>query len=208
MIYGQYALLIIVSYLLGAIPFGLVVGRMTKGIDVRNYGSGKIGATNTLRSLGPKYAAIVFISDIGKASVSVLLAQNLTGSAPLAVLCGLAAIIGHNWSVYIGWQGGRGVASSCGGLLVLCPQATLIGLVTSIIIMATTRYVSLGSIMGAAVGALTTFFWVVYFDAPPAYGLYAFMAATLIIWQHRDNIRRLQQGVERKLGEKAEIVKA
>ena len=193
---------IAVGYLLGAIPVGLIVGKVTKGIDIRQYGSGKVGATNTLRTLGWGPSAAVFLLDIAKASLSIEIAR-LVGAPPVVQsLAGVAAVAGHCWSVYIGFNGGRGVASTLGSSLVVFPIAGLAGLVTAGLVMWRTRYVSLGSLSGTAVGTLVVLALVALGQLDPGYLALA-PAAVIVFVRHLDNIERLRAGTERKLGEKA-----
>ena len=199
-----YAALVVLGYLLGAIPSGLIAGKMLKGIDIRQYGSGKVGATNTLRTLGKGPSIAVLLADMVKAVLAVLLARWLTGSPGVEVAAALAAIVGHNWPAYIGWRGGRGVSSSFGVLILFSPLAALVCLVTFVGVIAWSRYVSLGSLVGSAVGCVMLLGMVITSLLPTAYAVYALLGAALIIFQHRDNIERLWRGTERKLGQKAE----
>jgi glycerol-3-phosphate acyltransferase PlsY len=197
---------IIVGYLLGAIPTGLIVGKLTKGIDIRQYGSGKVGATNTLRTLGWGPSAVVFLLDIVKAAVAVGLARLLGGPPAVQALAGVAAVAGHCWSLYIGFGGGRGVASSLGSSLVISPAAGVIALAVAGLVMWRTRYVSLGSLSGTAVGALLVVAQAALGWLDPGFALLA-LAGAIVYSRHLDNIERLRSGTERKLGEKAERVK-
>ena len=193
---------ILVGYLLGAIPVGLIVGKATKGIDIRQYGSGKVGATNTLRTLGWGPSAVVFLLDISKAALSIEIAR-LVGAPPVVQsLAGVAAVVGHCWSAYIGFNGGRGVAASLGTALVVSPVAGLLGLAAAGLVMWRTRYVSLGSLSGAVFATLIVVAQVALGQLDPGY--LALAPATIVIFvRHLDNIERLRAGSERKLGEKA-----
>ncbi len=194
-----------VGYLLGATPVGLIVGKLTKGVDIRQYGSGKVGATNTLRTLGWGPSAAVLLLDMTKAVVSVELARAV-GAPPLfQALAGLAAVVGHCWSAYIGFNGGRGVAASLGSSLVISPIAGLVGAAVFGLVTWRTRYVSLGSLSGGIVGSIVILAQVALGSLDPGYAALA-AAAVIIVVRHLDNIERLRAGTERKLGEKASKV--
>jgi glycerol-3-phosphate acyltransferase PlsY len=196
----------LLGYLLGAVPFGLIIGRLTRGIDLREYGSHRTGATNALRTLGLPAAAAVFLLDVAKGAAAVLLARLLFADDPLvdwaAAIAGFAAIVGHNWSVFIGFTGGRGVATSAGGLLAMSPWTVLIMAPIVIGIMWRTRYVSLGSIAGGLLApVVTAILWLVDLATVPAIA-YAFASGLLVTAAHADNIARLRAGTERKIGQK------
>lgn len=201
-----------VSYLLGAIPWGYIIPRLSRGIDIRKYGSGNIGMANVLRTVGGWLAGVVLALDVGKGVLAVLLAWLLTVHSPRAqVVAGIMALIGHDWSVFLRFRGGRGAAVALGGLLVMAPYAAIAGVATFVAIMLKSRYVSLGSITGAAVG-LAAFPVFAAFRVPNWLGVhswtyicFAVAAACIVVLQHRDNIRRLLRGEERKLGEAALI---
>lgn len=207
---GVGALLIVAAtaYLLGSIPSGLLIGRWLAGVDIRQHGSGRTGATNALRSLGARGFAFTFLADAGKAILAILLARWLVGDTlgpgVGEAVAATAAIIGHNWSVYIGFVGGRGVATAFGSMLLLYWPGALIGLAVAAALMAATRYVSLGSIVGVLIGLVAAVVAVVTDLRPPALLGFAAVAAAIVIVQHRDNIQRLLAGTERKLGRRAE----
>lgn len=192
------------GYLLGAIPSGLLIGRWLGGIDIRRYGSGRTGATNAMRSLGARGFALTFVADAGKAVAAVLAARAIAGDTGLAAeaLAAVAAIVGHNWSLYIGFGGGRGVACSFGAMLMLFWPGALIGLLVCGALILVTRYVSLGSIAGTVVGLIAALVDVAL-GAPPALGLFALATAAIVIGSHHDNIARLLAGTERKMGQPA-----
>lgn len=196
------ALVLPFSYLLGAIPSGLVLGKIMRGIDLREYGSGKTGAANVLRTLGWGASIGVGVADVAKGVIVVLLARSLLVSDWAVVAAALAAVIGHNWSVYMGFRGGRGVNTSLGGLLAMSPLIAVLLMVMALAVIAVTRYVSLGSILGAAFGSLLVAIFVVAGWQPLFLFVYITIAAALLILQHRDNIGRLLAGKERRVGER------
>jgi acyl phosphate:glycerol-3-phosphate acyltransferase len=204
------AIAAVIGYLLGAIPFGLIIGRVTRGIDIRDYGSHRTGATNALRTLGARAAAFVFILDVAKGVVAVLLARTLFGADPLvewaAAVAGLAAVIGHNWSIFIGLTGGRGVATSTGALAALAPVALLILAPVVILIIWRTRLVSLGSISGSLLSPFVVAALALAALAPPPAVAYAAAAGLLVTAAHADNISRLRAGTERRIGQKETTV--
>lgn len=194
----------VLGYLLGALPFGLIVGRMTRGIDLRDYGSHRTGATNALRTLGLRAAALVFLLDVGKGLAAVLLARLLFAGDPLvewaAAVAGFAAVVGHDWSVFIRFTGGRGVATSAGALGAMSPWTILVLAPIVIGIIWRTRYVSLGSITGGLLApVITAVLWAVG-AASVAAIVYAAASGLLVTAAHADNIARLRAGTERKIG--------
>jgi glycerol-3-phosphate acyltransferase PlsY len=216
MMIAKFVAVVILGYLLGSIPFGLLLARRQAKVDVREHGSGKIGATNVLRTAGRKSAALVAIMDILKGVLAVVFAGLIVGKGYLVfggfglgslvaqVLAALAAIAGHNWSVFLRFRGGRGVATFFGGLIALCPPAAIFGGEIIIIGAGLTKYVSLGSIAGA-VGAYAILVPLTIMNGfPIEYLFYALVGAIIIFVMHRDNIVRLIRGKERKLGEKAD----
>ncbi len=218
MIIAKFAAVVIIGYLLGSLPFGVWIGRRGAGVDIRQCGSGKIGATNVLRMAGRKAAAAVVSLDALKGVLAVVFAGLIFGRGYLVVgnfalgtlvaqvMAALAAIAGHNWSVFLKFRGGRGVATFFGGLIALCPPAAIFGGEILIIGAGLTRFVSLGSIAGA-VGAYTILVPLTIMNGfPIEYLAYALIGAIAIIVMHRDNIARLMSGKERKLGDKAENV--
>jgi len=204
----RFVAVILVSYLLGAVPFGVLISRLTKGIDIRRYGSGKIGATNVIRTVGGKAGLISMLLDLAKGSLAVLFAWLMLHTHVAQIVAATAAVIGHNWSIYIGFQGGRGVAVFVGGLFAMYWP---LGLATGAVVLgiaALTRYMSLGSIVGIAVSIPAMLSLVIMDRQPWEYLAYSAAVGCLILFQHRDNIRRLRTGTERKLGEKGEAREA
>ena len=192
--------LLVFAYLLGSLPIGLLVGKAVKGIDVREHGSGNIGASNVWRLLGPFWGSLVFVLDVGKGFLPVLLARtHATPLSWLPVVAGLAAILGHNFSVFLKFKGGKGVATSCGVALGLSWQAGLIGLGTWLAVLGLTRYISVSSLVGTAAGAFGIW-WLN--DKRLPYGLFSLLATAFVFVKHRANIRRIQAGTEPKAFQK------
>ncbi|KHG65593.1 hypothetical protein QT17_05755 [Thermus sp. 2.9] len=191
---------LLLAYLFGSIPAGVLVAR-TYGVDLRKVGSGNIGATNVLRALGPGPALVVAFFDVFKGGIAVLIARAVGIEGPLLGGVALAAVLGHNFSVFLGFRGGKGVATSFGTLLFLDPLLALWTLPIGLSVMLLTRYVSAGSMTGGVAAlvlslALGRPLWEV--------GTVALMAL-LIFFTHRDNLKRLQAGTERRLGERVEV---
>lgn len=196
----QYSYILALSYLLGSIPWGYFILQWTKGIDIRDYGSGRTGMSNVLRTSGKKGAAPVLILDLGKGVLVVVFARYILGPGYGEVCAGLIALIGHNWPLFLSFRGGRGIATGLGALSVMSPIAALIGAIVFIPVTLLSRYLSLGSILGvicASGSVIAMVFMGVY---SPEYGLYAGIAGAMILWQHRDNMKRLVSGTERRLG--------
>jgi len=211
----KYLVIAIVAYLLGAIPFGLIISRRMAHVDIREHGSGNIGATNVFRTLGTRLGLLTGILDLSKAATAVLLAMFIIGNEVFVVaghdihvqlaqiLAAISAMVGHNWSVYIKFKGGKGVACFIGGLLVINWVVALIGLAAGIIIALTTRYVSLGSMLMAVCVLLVLVALALLAVSAPVYIVYGLLAAGLIVFQHRSNIMRLKSGTELRLGDKS-----
>ena len=198
-LFGTVALML-VAYLAGSVPVGIVVARITGGPDPRTIGSGRTGGTNALRALGRKWAAVVVVGDLLKGALPVLLARVVTGGDPLTeVLCGGAAVAGAIWSIFVGFRSGRGVGTGVGTMLVIQPIAVLLAAPVFVLVIVLTRYVSLGSLLGSAatLPAMLLVFMVVP-ETPLPYVLYAAVGAAFIWLAHADNIDRLLHGTERK----------
>jgi glycerol-3-phosphate acyltransferase PlsY len=202
----ELAAVVIGSYLIGSIPSGLVVGRLRR-IDVREYGSGNIGTTNVVRTLGARYGAVVLIADVLKGAIAVILARYIIGSAISEMAAGLAAVAGHDWSLFLKFRGGRGVATSLGGLLPMAmpaPLSGIIGLAIFVLVILASRYVSLASIVGSVSAVVVMAVFLGLDRVPWQYLVYIAVVVALIIYQHRDNISRLISGTETKFGQKGE----
>jgi len=198
-----YLVAIAIGYLLGSFPSGYVVGRL-KGIDVRQWGSGRIGGTNVLRSVGPWAAILAVLSDVAKGVVAVFVARALVGSPSAEVLAGLAAILGHDFSIFLRFSGGRGVATTMGALGALYLPAPLILGLLGLSVIAVSRYASLGSLTMATLMPFAMLYLVLFADKPAWYLVYGLAAGILIVVLHRGNIQRLLAGTERKIGERGE----
>lgn len=194
-----WLLSLIIAYLLGSIPFGFILAK-TKKIDIRRYGSGKIGAANIYRTLGIKAGILVLFADLAKGFVAVIIAKSLLDNPLAWASAGFLAIVGHNWSVFLRFQGGRGVAAYFGGLLALYFPVGAISSILTLLIMALSRYASLGSLLGSLSSVVLLFvFRGNLLKEFPVYLTYTMLGTTLIFFQHRDNISRLLSGKERKL---------
>jgi glycerol-3-phosphate acyltransferase PlsY len=224
----QYApvllVIVVVSYLVGSVPFGLIAGRMA-GVDIRQHGSGNIGATNVWRVLGRKWGLPVFVLDVAKGLIAAIFGKWLAAHWGLTVelphlhtkvihldpslggiAAGLCAIIGHNFPVWLRFKGGKGVATSLGALFGLMPLASTLTFMTWGLVLKVTRYVSVASI----IGALALPLWVLLmYMIPPEYGgligwpyfYFAVVATILLIVRHVPNMKRLVAGTERRMGE-------
>lgn len=192
---------IILGYLLGSISTSYIVGKITRGVDVRNYGSGNAGATNTLRVLGWKMALVVLVGDILKGVLAIAFASLVTGGEAHAAsrvymaLAGLFAIVGHNWPVFLQFRGGKGVATTIGVLAVLSFFPTLYAGLLAVVIILLTRYVSLGSLVLIAF----TFIFQFFLHTPSVYIGITFIIGVLVFWRHRENIVRLLHGKENRI---------
>lgn len=199
--------MVVLGYLIGAIPVGVVVGKLRRGIDVREHGSGSMGMTNVMRTVGHGAGALVFLADVAKGAVVVALAWAIIGSGSDMffwgqVAGGVAAVIGHSWPVYIGFRGGRGISTGFGAILVLSWPVALIAFAVFLVVVGLSRYVSLGSILGATTMLVALIPFIVYDMEPVAYIVFAAAVVPLIVFRHRGNISRLLSGTESKIGQK------
>ena len=193
------------AYLIGSIPVGLIVSKLFGNVDPREHGSGSMGATNVLRTVGKKAAALVFVLDFGKGAVMIGLSLLVAPDAKLLhALTGTFVIVGHTWPVFAGFKGGKGISPGWGAILVLSPisaAVTLVGLLVALV----TRYVSLGSMIGAGLGVLVLIVLAVIdvpmdvVNAPVEYLAFAIPAVVLILFSHRENMMRLHKGTENRL---------
>lgn len=192
----ELVLAVVLGFLLGSIPFPYLLTRR-RGVDLRRVGSGNVGATNALRVSSPATAVTVLALDAGKGSLAVWVAEAITRQHTLAVCAGLAAIAGHVYPPWLGFRGGKGLATSAGVFAVLAPAATAAAALVFLALVAATRYVSLGSV-GAIVALPPLSAW---FGASPAVLAGTCAASALVAVRHRANLRRLWAGSERRLGQ-------
>ena len=191
---------IVGAYLIGAVPIGWLVARAFGVSDLRRHGSGTIGATNVLRTLGRLPAIVTLLGDVLKGYVAVALAARFTQGDPVAVaLATVAAVVGNCWSVFLGFRGGKGVATGLGALLRLVPWATLAALPVFVAVVATSRFVSLGSLLGALCVPLGA----ALLGYPRASVIAAVAVALIVVGRHHANIARLRAGTESRLGQKS-----
>ena len=208
---------IVVGYLLGSIPCGLWLGKIFYHVDIREYGSGRTGATNVLRTCGKVAFVLSIIGDFGKAYLAVVLSTlilqdnvftmgSLTiNDNAIRVMAGIAAIVGHTWPIFANFRGGRGVSSFMGGLTALCPWAAIFAVAALIVVVSATKYMSLGS-MVAVVGAYVIMIPLTLFAGYPAEDMaFVLVGTILVLLDHSDNIVRLVKGTERKVGQKEKI---
>lgn len=190
-------ILVIISYLLGSIPSALIVGKLWKGIDVRNYGSGNLGATNVLRVLGWGPAVLVAIMDVGKGVLAVYIAKTfLLNNYIFILLCIVAAVVGHSFPIFAGFRGGRSVGVSFGILFYLFPKASILIFLFGIIIVSLTKYKSVASISCALVYPMLLYL----IEKPPLeYLIGVIIVCLFIIYRHIPNIKRLIKGEEHKV---------
>jgi acyl phosphate:glycerol-3-phosphate acyltransferase len=191
------ALLVVAGYLIGSLSFALLLVRWRTGADIRKEGSGNAGATNVLRAHGKALGLAVALLDAAKGTAAVLLVRLVTADPRYAAAAGFAAILGHVFPLYSGFRGGKGVATAVGAFLVLAPLGTLACLAVFLLLVAATRYVSLGSVVAMtllppAAGLLSR--------APRAVVVAAAATAVLVVFKHLDNLKRLARGEERKFG--------
>lgn len=190
---------IVAAYLIGGIPWGVVLARLVGGPDPRSQGSGRTGGANVLRVLGPRVAAVAAVLDLLKGSIAAILPVLLGAGLTVQAFAVLAAIIGHSRSPYIGFRGGRGVSPAFGSLLVLWPLVALITIPVFFGVIRLTHYSSLGSLTATTLAGVIVVVWVLTQGLPLANLIYAIGAPVLIWYFHRDNIERLLAGQERTI---------
>lgn len=195
------AAILIGSYLLGSIPFGLIIVKAWKGVDIRQYGSGNIGATNVLRIAGKGPAAIVFIADVSKGLIPVYVAQQIAHNDWLTMAGGMAAIVGHATSVFLRFRGGKAVATSLGVIVGLDPRVAGIAFGLWLVLVMLTRYVSIASIT-VTISIVPLMF---AFHSPVAVKVFGAVASAFILIKHKSNISRLIQRTEPRIGQKVKL---
>jgi acyl phosphate:glycerol-3-phosphate acyltransferase len=210
MVWGRYAGALILAYLLGAVPVGWVLVKLVKNLDIRRIGSGRTGGTNVLRVAGAIPALLTVLGDFFKGYGAVALARMLVPDQPpvaallIIALAGLAAVAGHNFSVFLGFAGGAGTMTTLGAAVALAPVPALVIGVVGLLIVAIWRYSSLGSLTIAVLMALGCILGAALALIPAAYLPFALGTSALSIWALRPNIARLRQGTERKVGQPAQ----
>lgn len=203
----EYIIIAIIAYLIGSINFSILISKKKAGYDIRQKGSGNAGTTNMLRNLGKKYAAITLICDVLKGVVAIVIAiivGNILGDTNKALLvqiAGVAVVIGHTFPIFFGFKGGKGVATSLGILLMTNWQLGLICLVFALVLMALTRVVSMGSIAAAILYPILTLghYIVESSGLGNGYFIYSVILAVIVIFNHRENIKRILSGTENKI---------
>ena len=209
----QFIAVVVIGYLLGSIPFGLIISKLKTGVDIRQHGSGKTGATNVMRAAGTKLGMLTIGLDVAKAAVAVLVATVIirgSGTVTIGTMsihwmhiaqvsAGMAAVAGHNWPVFAKFKGGRGVTAYFGTLFAIYPPVGIFGAQVLAITALRSRHMSLGSILGASAALVVMIPLTIVYNFPPIYLAYCSAVVAMIVIQHADNIRRLRQGTERRL---------
>jgi len=209
----QFIAVVVIGYLLGSIPFGLIISKLKTGVDIRQHGSGKTGATNVMRAAGTKLGMLTIGLDVAKAAVAVLVATVIirgSGTVTIGSMSvhwmhiaqvsgGMAAVAGHNWPVFAKFKGGRGVTAYFGTLFAIYPPVGIFGAQVLAITALRSRHMSLGSMLGASAALVVMIPLTIVYNFPPIYLAYCSAVVAMIVVQHADNIRRLRQGTERRL---------
>lgn len=193
---------IVLSYFIGSVSTAYILVKLMKGIDIRTVGSKNAGATNVQRVLGTGPALLVFALDMLKGVLAVMIGR-LTGGSTASLWCGIAAVVGHNWPLFFGLRGGKGTATTLGVLWAVMPNIALIITAVGIVAIAITRYVSLGSVLGAPLLLIL----VIVAGKSWNYIIFAFILMSMTLYRHRENIVRLLEGRESRLGQKLKRVK-
>ncbi|MFQ5803049.1 MAG: glycerol-3-phosphate 1-O-acyltransferase PlsY [Candidatus Methylomirabilales bacterium] len=188
--------LVFIAYLIGSIPFGLLISRAVGRVDIRQHGSGNIGTANVLRIMGKRAAALTLVGDLLKGFLPVLAARLLGGAELFVAGVGIAAVLGHNWSIYLRFTGGKGVATSFGVLLAMTPLPAFFGLLVWLAVLLIYRYTSL-SAMVASVCIPPV---ILFSTGSGPYFIFSIVVALLIFIRHHDNIKRIWAGTEHRVG--------
>ncbi len=199
----KYILVIVLGYLLGSVSVGIILSKLTHGPDLHKVGSGSTGASNVLRTMGTKWGVLTLFGDFAKAVIACGIGWWVGGDITYAMVAGLACIIGHNWPVFFNMEGGKGVAASCGVVLMTYPVAGAISILICIAVIAIFRYISVGSMLLVTLFALIVSIF--YAQGNVLIILWAWLIALMCIFQHRTNIQRLKSGKERKIGQKEKL---
>ncbi|WP_394866701.1 glycerol-3-phosphate 1-O-acyltransferase PlsY [Paraclostridium bifermentans] len=198
----NYLIIILVSYFIGSISTSYIIAKKMMGVDIRTQGSGNAGSTNVLRTLGKKAGILTFVGDLLKGVIAVLIAKVIatiahTDVSTASYIAVVFVVIGHNWPIYLGFRGGKGVATSLGAMIAVNPVIALSCFAFFILIVYVTKYVSLGSVLSICTSPIIMFF----IGNDKGLVVTLFLSAS-VIFKHRENIKRLLNGTERKIGEK------
>lgn len=185
----------IIGYLLGSISFGIIVTKIVKGIDIRDYGSGNAGMTNVMRTIGKGPAALVMLGDTLKGYLAVLIGLYLGGEIA-GVIAGVAALLGHGFPLFFGFKGGKGVATGLGIMLVLVPDCSIIALIIFAVVVLISRYVSLGSMIATSSVPIS----MIIFNKSLPLIILGILGAILVVYFHRSNIKKIRNGTENRIG--------
>ena len=211
---AEFIAIVVIAYLLGSIPFGLIISKLKSGVDVREYGSGKTGATNVMRITGAKLGVLTLVLDVVKAAGAVMLATVIidgdSGILTIGgvsvywqhvaqVVAGLAVVVGHNWPIFAKFKGGRGVTAYFCTLFAICPPVGIFGAQIVALAALLSRHMSLGSVLGSLAALCFMIPLTILYNFPPIYLAYGSVVVALIVYQHLGNIKRLRQGTERRL---------
>jgi len=192
----KHVVLLVISFILGSIPFGIIIAK-AKGVDLKKVGSGNVGATNVLRSLGKWPAILTLLGDVLKGTAAVAIGRYLGVGPVYEGLAGISAILGHNFSLFLGFRGGKGVATSLGVLSIFSPQTALVTFIIWLAVVIFTKYSSLGAIVSFGLLPIN----ILLFNGKERL-LAAILITILIVIRHRENIQRLMNGTERKIGQR------
>ncbi len=192
----KHVVLLVISFILGSIPFGIIIAK-AKGVDLKKVGSGNVGATNVLRSLGKWPAILTLLGDVLKGTAAVAIGRYLGVGPVYEGLAGISAILGHNFSLFLGFRGGKGVATSLGVLSIFSPQTALVTFIIWLVVVIFTKYSSLGAIVSFGLLPIN----ILLFNGKERL-LAAVLITILIFIRHRENIQRLMNGTERKIGQR------
>jgi glycerol-3-phosphate acyltransferase PlsY len=192
----KHVVLLVISFILGSIPFGIIIAK-AKGVDLKKVGSGNVGATNVLRSLGKWPAILTLLGDVLKGTAAVAIGRYLGVGPVYEGLAGISAILGHNFSLFLGFRGGKGVATSLGVLSIFSPQTALVTFIIWLVVVIFTKYSSLGAIVSFGLLPIN----ILLFNGKERL-LAASLITILIVIRHRENIQRLMNGTERKIGQR------
>jgi len=194
----RYVVMVAFGYLMGSIPTGYLVVKLVKGTDVRQYGSGRSGGTNVWRAAGPLPAILTTVGDFAKGMLAVFIGRAILGDSIGEVLIGVAAIVGHNWSVFLGWRGGAGTATNLGVITALCWPVALALIVIALVIAFSLRYASVASLTVAILAPIIFLGLALVAHRPLPHAVYGLLAGAIVVLAHRPNIARLLAGTERR----------